>query len=107
MLYCFGGSLPAVARVPIPESTFTLVVTKDPAKKLHYCQLFDHERPISGQVMLTGYMSEDLAVDRVESHGDQVNIFLSGGDYSVEVQVDSSRGLILRPTDGRPSAPSL
>ena len=106
-LQCIGGPPPGVAGVPIPESTLTLVVTKDSIKHLHYCQLFDGETTISEQVMLTGYMSEDLSVDRIESHGDQVSIFLSGGQYSLEVKVDSRRGLIVSPTDGRPGTPPL
>jgi hypothetical protein len=105
-LQCVGGSPPDLA-VPIPGSTLTLVVTKEPVKHLHYGRLFDRERPISEHVMLTGYMNGDLTVDRIESQGATVSIFLSGGDYTIEVKVDLRRGSIVSPTHGRPSTPPL
>ena len=104
-LQCVGGSPPDVARVPIPETTLILVVTKDPVKHLHYCQLVDRDTPISEHVMISGYMNEDLTLDRVESQGDRVRILLSGGQHHspVEVIVDSRQRLILSPTNGRSS----
>ena len=84
----------------------TLVITKDPLKKLHYCQLFDRDTPISEFVMLTGYSQVDLALQRVETHDHEVRVYLSGGDYSVIVKVDVRRGAILSPSDGRPATPA-
>lgn len=100
-LHC-GGTPPEVVRVPIPGSTLALVVTKDDSKHMHYAQLFDGERATSKSVMLTGYMAEDLKVDRVDSQGDEVSIFLRGA-YPVVVKVDSRRGVIL----SGPSAPPV
>lgn len=98
---CVGRTPPDIARVPIPGSTLTLVVTKDALKQLHYGRLFDRETPISEYVILTGYMQEDLSLQRVESSDQEVTIYLSGGQYSIVVKVDTRQKLILSPNYGR------